>query len=337
MIAVVIPNWNGADFIVQCLTSLKKQSQSHHVIVVDNGSVDESKKLIRDQFPDVEILELDRNYGFAGGVNRGIERALEQKFEYIALFNNDAVASQHWLEQLLAAIETDNKVGVVTSQFLSLNGKTIDSTGDFYSIWGLPFPRDRGEAASDDKTETEPVFGASGGASLYRAELFSDIGTFDEDFFAYFEDVDLSFRARLAGWQILYQPAAIVYHHIGGTSSKVSGLARYHSVKNMYLLYTKDMPSPLYWRYLILFWIAMMLVAFNSLRTRQIKPQIKGMAMALVMFPKMLAKRRQIQKGRKVSPSVIDDLLYHALPPTQIKTIRRFAKIPGLRNKVKPQ
>ncbi len=335
-VAVVIPNWNGDDFLAQCLTSLAKQSyRDFDTIVVDNGSVDGSKKILAEQFPDVRVIELDRNYGFAGGVNRGIQPAIDEGYWAIALFNNDAVAHEHWLAELVKGLEGDDKVGFVTSRFLSLNGKTVDSTGDFYSIWGLPFPRDRGEPSPTEPGQPQPVFGASGGASLYRAGLFRQIGLFDEDFFAYFEDIDLSFRARLAGWQALYIPTAVVYHHIGGTSSRVSGLARFHSTKNMYFVYTKNMPGKLYWKYLGLFWLGMSLVGFNSLRTGQIKPQLKAWAVALVMFPKMLAKRRHIQAKRTVSIEEIDQLLYHALPPTQIKTIRRFARIPGLKKFVK--
>lgn len=328
MIAVVVPNWNGADFIVPCLRSLQQQTYPDYtIVVVDNGSVDESKDIIRDQFSDVILIELDRNHGFAGGVNQGIRYALDNHFWGIALFNNDAEADKNWLKELVLAAKSDQKIAAVTSQFLSINGKTIDSIGDYYSIWGLPFPKGRG-MPRQDSTKLEEVFGASGGASLYRADLFRTIGLFDEDFFAYYEDIDVSFRARLAGWKILYQPKAIAYHHIGGTSSKMSGFARYHSIKNMFFVYTKDMPARLFWRYLPRFWIAVSLVAYNSLRQKQSTAMLRGWLWALIFFPKMLIKRWGIQSRRRASAMEIDQWLYHALPPTQIKTLQAFSKFP---------
>lgn len=330
MIAIVVPNWNGADFIEPCLRSLEAQSYDQFdIVVVDNGSTDQSKAIIKSKFPKLKLIELKKNYGFAGGVNRGISYALEGNYTAVALFNNDAVADKDWLKYLAAALEADPKAGAVTSQFLSLDGQTIDSIGDYYSAWGLPFPKGRGQPRQDSR-EVMEVFGASGGASLYRSDLFRDIGRFDEDFFAYYEDVDLSFRARLRGWKVLYQPAAVAFHHIGGTSSRISGFSRYHSVKNIFYVYTKNMPGWLYWRYLVRFWLVVGLVAFNSLRQGQTKPMLKGWLVAAAHFPKMLTKRWQIQHHRLLSTNEIDQLLYHSLPPTQIKAIKAFAKIPIL-------
>ncbi|HSX14785.1 MAG TPA: glycosyltransferase family 2 protein [Candidatus Saccharimonadales bacterium] len=332
MIAIIVPNWNGADFLEPCLKSLLQMDHNDfEVVVVDNGSVDASKDIIKQQFPQVTLIELDKNYGFAGGVNAGIKYALNKKAWAVALFNNDAVADKDWLRRLEETLRHSNLAAAVTSQFLNIDGKTIDSIGDYYSVWGLPFPKGRGQARQSDAKVLE-VFGASGGASLYLAEALQDIGLFDEDFFAYYEDVDLSFRARLRGWKIYYQPAAIAFHHIGGTSSKLSGFSRYHSVKNLYFVYTKDMPTRLYWKYLFRFWIAMVLVAFNSVRNRQAWPMFKGSLMALLLFPKMVLKRFQIQHHRTISAKEIDALLYHSLPPTQVKAIRAFGKLPLISN-----
>lgn len=334
-VAIVIPNWNGIDFIEACLRSLVHQTdQNYQVLVVDNGSVDGSKDLIRQKFPQMRLIELDRNYGFAGGVNRGIKVALKEDFDAIALFNNDAVADKGWLEALVAAMKPG--VGIVTSRFVTLDGKQIDSTGDFYSTWGLPFPRGRDEPNQPTRySKLEPVFGGSGGASLYNSAMLAEIGLLDEDFFAYYEDIDLSFRAQLAGWGVIYQPKAVAYHHVGGTSSKVTGLSRYHSVKNLFFVYTKNMPGRLYWKYLPRFWIAMSLVAFNSLRTGRAGTLPKSWAVAAWRFPKMVTKRWQIQHRRKVSVAQIDQLLYQSLPPTQIKAIKAFSRLPLIHRWVK--
>lgn len=330
MIAVVVPNWNGAEFLKECLKSLQGQTyKDFEVVVVDNGSVDGSKELIAGDFPQAKLIELERNYGFAGGVNRGIRYALDHDMWGVALFNNDAVADKDWLRHLVETIEPHKKVGAVASQFLSLDGETIDSIGDYYSVWGLPFPKGRGLPRQHSTAVTE-VFSASGGASLYRSELFRDIGLFDEDFFAYYEDIDISFRARLAGWKVLYQPSAVAYHHIGGTSSKHSGFSRYHSIKNMFFVYAKNMPGWLFWKYLVRFWIVAGLVAFNSVRNKQTVPMLKAWGVAGLYWPKMLVKRWSIQHKRRVSASEIDRMLYHSLPPTQVKTIRAFGKLPIL-------
>ncbi len=129
-------------------------------------------------------------------------------FDYIGLFNNDAVADKDWLKNLTQVLDENSDTGIVTCKLVDANNQHLDSTGDIYTVWGLPFPRGRGEPVStkyDDKTD---IFAASGGASLYRTKMLEEIGLFDEDFFAYYEDVDLSFRAQLAGWKVKYAPTS---------------------------------------------------------------------------------------------------------------------------------
>ena len=138
---VVIPNWNGKDFISECLDSLTIQTyKDFEIIVVDNGSTDGSKELIKQKYPEVSLIELDKNYGFAGGVNAGIKKALAGGAKYIVLFNNDAVADKNWLKRLIEVVETNPLAGIITSKLLRLDKKTIDSAGEFYSIWGRAFP-----------------------------------------------------------------------------------------------------------------------------------------------------------------------------------------------------
>lgn len=328
MIVIIIPNWNGLDFIADCLASLEDQTMRSEIIVADNGSTDGSLELIKRDFPKVTIVELGTNHGFAGGVNAGIQAAIKRGAKSVALFNNDAVADPDWLKQLQSSLDSHHQAGIVTSKIITMDGSALDSTGDFYSRWGLPFPRGRGETNTGKYDQPEMVFGASGGASLYRVAMLEAIGLFDEDFFAYYEDTDLSFRAQLAGWEVWYEPKALARHHIGGTSTKVAGLARFHSMKNLYYVYTKNMPGWLYWKYLPRFWFTMILVSVNSLRTGQIKPQLKAWGVALTKFPRMLAKRRRVQSLRTVDAKTIDAILYHGLPPTQQKTIQQLAHFP---------
>ena len=208
-VAVIVPNWNGADRLPACIRSLAAQDHPRfEIIVVENGSTDGSRAVLDEMVAEVApvtltVLHNDTNLGFAGGVNRGVRHAMDFGFDAIAMFNNDAVADRHWLRHLVAELDARPEVSIVTGRLLMADGRTVDSTGDFYTTWGLAFPRDR-DQPSEPVRPSGYVFGASGGASLFRSSLFDDIGLLDEHFFAYFEDVDLSFRAQLAGHRIYY-------------------------------------------------------------------------------------------------------------------------------------
>src|SRR3990167_4648145 len=145
-VSVVIPNWNGAKFLRVCLDSLHKQSLKADIIVVDNGSVDESLELLSHSYPEVKVVALSKNRGFAGGVNVGIKQAVADGADFVALLNNDAVADQKWLGHLVKFLNSHPQAGIVTSKILTADGKRLDSTGDIYTVWGLPYPRGRGEA-----------------------------------------------------------------------------------------------------------------------------------------------------------------------------------------------
>lgn len=312
---VVIPNWNGADMITHCLRSLERQSVKHRVVVVENGSSDDSVSIIRKEFPEVTLLEFPDNAGFAGGVNRGIRFALEQGAKYIALFNNDAVADKDWLKSLVTEAKNHPEAGIITGKLLRTDKKHLDSTGDFYTIWGLPFPRGRNQQDKGWYDEAEEVFGASGGASLYRAKMLEEIGLFDEDFFAYYEDVDVSFRAQMAGWKVRYVPAALAYHGVGGTSSKMGDFARHHSAKNFLLLYARNMPTKLYWKYLPLFALQFGRMCLTSIARRKLSVFLKGSWAAIRMHGKTRIVRKKNLALQKVDTNYIDSILTHSRPP----------------------
>lgn len=312
---VVVPNWNGADMLAGCLKSLEEQSEEAQIIVVDNGSEDESVSLVKKRFPKVRLLEFPDNAGFAGGVNRGIKYALEQGAVYIALFNNDAVADRDWLRNLLGEAGDHPEAGIITGKLLRTDEKHIDSTGDFYTMWGLPFPRGRNQKDAGQYDKAEEVFGGSGGASLYRAELFKHIGLFDEDFFAYYEDVDLSFRAQMAGWKVRYTPKAVAYHGVGGTSSKMGDLARYHSAKNFLLLYARNMPTKLYFKYLPFFTLQLCRMAMTSIIRRKFGVFLRGSLAAVKLHFVTVKVRRANLAKQKVTTKYIDSILTHSRPP----------------------
>ena len=314
-IFIVIPNWNGADFIAPCLKSLKKQSINAQVVVVDNGSVDESVAIIESDFPEVHLIKLDHNTGFAGGVNTGINYALDEGAEFVALFNNDATAETDWLKNLVKAAEGHPEAGIVTGKFMRMDKKHIDSTGDCYSVWAMPFPRGRNQLDKGQYDTAEYVFSGTGGASLYRVSMFDEIGLFDEEFFAYYEDVDISFRAQLYGWKVWYEPRAAAYHHVSGTSSKLGNFSRYHATKNFYMLYAKNMPARLYWKYGLFFLIQAARLLAGSILLGHGLVHIKGIVKAFANSPHITRERLRNQRGRKVSAKEIDALLYKHRPP----------------------
>src|ERR1700721_548667 len=170
-VSVVIPNWNGKNCIGDCIDSLLNQSLKPHIIVVENGSTDGSLEYLKKTYPQIEILVNEHNLGFAGGVNKGIKRSIKKSDDYVALLNNDAIADEKLLEELIGCLKKHPKVGIATSKILDSTGKTMDSTGDFYTIWGLPYPRGRDEPVSEKYDNETSVFAGSGGASIYRTSM----------------------------------------------------------------------------------------------------------------------------------------------------------------------
>lgn len=314
-IVVVIPNWNGEVSLRACLDSLVSQSLRAHIIMVDNGSIDGSIALVEQHYPEVEIIRHDRNKGYAGGVNPGFRRALEMGADYVAPLNNDAVADKLWLETLVNYLDNHPAVGIATCKVTSADGRHLDSTGDYYTNWGLPYPRGRGEENSPKYDALPDVFGASGAASLYRVKMLAEIGLLDEDFFAYYEDVDLSFRAQLAGWKVAYVPQSIVYHELSVTASRVRGFFTYQTIKNLPWLLWKNVPAPLLFSVLPRFTLAHTLFVGRAVLRGHAWYALKALAVCFCLFPKKLVERHQIQSHRKVTPDYIWSIITHDLPP----------------------
>jgi GT2 family glycosyltransferase len=329
-VAVVILNWNGIKDTISCLDSLITQTYSNYnIVVIDNGSVDDSVTILREYIADhadntIELICNTKNLGFAGGVNTGIRWALDKKFDAVALFNNDAVADRDWLSCLVKGL-SDEEIGISTGLLLHEDGKTIDSTGDWYSKWGLPFPRSRGDNTVFAHNDGF-VFGASGGATLYRSKMLNDIGLFDEDFFAYYEDADMSFRAQLAGWKVNYTSDAIAYHKQGATSKKIPGFAVYQTFKNLPILFLKNVPSGLLLSIGVRFYFAYLLMYINTFTHKTGWTATKGVFRALTLTIKALKQRYAIQHNKRVTTDYIKGILWDDLPPDQTG-LRKVRKI----------
>ena len=314
-IATIVPNWNGEDYLPTCIDSLLAQSLNHTIIIVENGSVDKSDGILANYGDKITVLKQPKNLGFAGGVNVGIKYAIKNGADYVALFNNDAMADKNWLEELVKSIESNPKLGAVTSKFMRLDKTRLDSTGDFYTWHGLPFPRGRNEIDNNQYDNKNEIFAASGGASIFNLKMFKEVGLFDEDFFAYYEDIDLGFRMQLAGWRVTYCPTAIAYHHVSGTGSKISGFGIYQTSTNFWYTFMKNMPGWLFFKYIPLacYWYARMFAA-RFIRGDLI-PFTKGFIRALWFTPRTILKRRLVQKTKQVSNNYIDSIIIHGKAP----------------------
>jgi GT2 family glycosyltransferase len=334
-VGVVIPNWNGADELRPCLDSLLKQSTKAHIIVVDNGSVDDSVAIIEKEYPMVELVRHTINKGYAGGVNPGFRLALEREYDYIAPFNNDAIADKNWLKHLVEALESKPDYGIATCKLLGADGGHLDSTGDYYTSWGLPYPRGRDETDTDTYDGQTEVFGASGGASLYRVTTLREVGLLDEDFFAYYEDVDLSFRAQWAGWKVTYVPASRVYHATSTTGNRmVKGFFTYQTMKNLPMLLWKNIPAGLLPTVLLRFTLVYLSFFAAAAQRHQLGFAFRGAGRALLWWPKKHGERRHIMRTAKASETYIRSIITYDLPPNakRLRALRsRWHKLIGKR------
>ena len=328
-VLIVVLNWNGIQDTEKCLESLLNQSyQNFKILVVDNGSVDNSLTTLREieaKRDNITVISNPKNKGFAGGVNTGINYAIEQSFDAVALFNNDAEAGKEWLNELVKGLKQKD-TSIATGLLLHEDGKTIDSTGDYYSIWGMPFPRNRGDKASE-APNSGFVFSGSGGASLYKTDLFKEIGLFDESFFAYYEDLDISFRTQLAGYKVYFTNKAIAYHKQGATSKKIPGFTIYQTFKNIPLLFTKNVPAGLLLPIGIRFVLLYVLIFGNAVKHGAGIPALKGWLASIGYFwTRSLWLRINIQRHRKASTNYINSIILHDLPPDQTG-MRKFRKL----------
>lgn len=312
-VLAVIPNWNADELLTECLKALASQTVECDLFVVDNGSTDNSVDVIK-KYTEKYRLN-DRNMGFTGGVNPGLEFAIKEGYDYVLLINNDAVADKKLVGELSRAIASDKRLGIATSKILMTQGNKIDSTGEFMSVWGLPFSRGRGRKDTGQFDNKTDVFGASGGASLYRVDMLKEVGIMDDDFFAYYEDVDLSYRAQLAGWLAVYEPGAIVRHEVGATSGRMKGFTTQMTLKNLPWLVIKNTPTKYILKVLPRFTLAYGLFVIKALLKMQFREVFLGVGKMLWLMPKKLVQRYRIQTSRKVSADYMWSILHHDLPP----------------------
>ena len=309
LVSVIIPNWNGAHHLPACLESLRRQTlREFEVIVADNGSVDGSLELLTRDYPEVRVLDLGENLGFAGACNAGIRAA---GGTLIVLLNNDAEAEPRWLSEVVAVFQRHPEAGLVASKMLLFDRRdTFHTAGDFYRLDGIPGNRGVWQKDKGQYDREEPVFSACGGSAAYRRTMLDQVGLLDEDFFFSCEDVDLAWRAQLAGWQCIYAPRAVVYHKLSATGGGVT--ASFHDGRNFIYLLAKDYPGDLWrthWRAVVRAQLRLARKAIRAWRGAAARARLRGMLAGLVGLPRMVRKRRTVQRSRTVDRSYIESIL----------------------------
>lgn len=239
---VVIPNYNGIEYLKACLNSLREcRPQDFATIVVDNGSSDGSAECVLTEFPEVQLIPLDTNTGFAAAVNRGIEAAAS---DYVILLNNDTTVDKGFVKALEQALDTDSKIFSASAKMVDMkNPEIIDGAGDYYCALGWGFAYGKGKAVADNCKLSRRIFSACAGAAIYRRDVLVEIGLFDEAHFAYLEDVDVGYRALINGYKNVYEPEAVVLHAGSGSSgSRYNEFKINLSSRNSVYLIWKNMP-----------------------------------------------------------------------------------------------
>jgi GT2 family glycosyltransferase len=309
LVSIVIPHWNGAQHLPTCLESLRAQTYPRvEVIVADNGSSDGSLALLSRDYPGVRVLALGENLGFTGACNAGMRAA---QGDFVALLNNDTETDPHWMAEIVAAFERHPEAGLVASKMLLFDRRdTFHTAGDFYRVNGTPGNRGVWQKDEGQYDREETVFSACGGSAAYRREMLDQVGLLDNDFFYSCEDLDLAWRAQLAGWRCIYAPRAIVYHKLMATGGGAT--SSFHDGRNFIYLLAKDYPGDLWrahWRAILRTQLRITAEALRAWRGAAARARLRGQLAGLLTIPRMLRKRREVQRSRIVSRSYLESIL----------------------------
>ncbi|KAA3658853.1 MAG: glycosyltransferase family 2 protein [Chloroflexi bacterium] len=296
---VIIVNWNGRSWLQQCLPPLAAQTvKNFDILVVDNGSTDDSIMWLARNWPDIIVLPLEKNLGFAAANNIGI-RATDSPL--VALLNNDTLVDEGWLEALVTAVSPP-QTGMVASQIVRWNQPhLLDSAGIQVDRAGIAWNRGWGQPIELAAAPC-PVFGPSGAAALYRRDMLDEIGLFDEDYFAYYEDVDLAWRAQRAGWTCHYAPDARVRHWHSATANKTPHYKNFLNGRNKLWTIMKNYDWPaLFWAAPIIIAYDVMATVYQTVNSRNLSP-LRGRWQAVRAAKQMINKRQPARQKAPFSP-----------------------------------
>lgn len=300
-VSVVVINWNAGSLLERCVAALSQQTHSpNRIIVVDNASSDDSLTPIEKRYGDIEIVRLQSNIGFAAANNHAI--AMLEDSDWVALVNPDAFPTPDWLEEMLRAARENPDYAFFGCRLVRAGDQDIlDGTGDIYHVGGLAWRRDHGSYARTVMRDNEEIFTPCAAAAIYRRDALKTVNGFDESFFCYFEDIDLGFRLRLAGYRCLYVSSAVVYHQGSGTTEMRSDFSVYHGHRNLVWTYVKNMPAVMFWLYLPQhLWLNIVTIAWYVVNGRALTI-LAAKRDALLGLPKVWTRRQAIQRQKKVS------------------------------------
>jgi GT2 family glycosyltransferase len=309
LLSAIIPNWNGLPYLPACLEALRRQTYPHlEVILVDNASTDHSTAWVEQHHPEVAIIRLEHNRGLTGAINRGITAA---QGAVIAPLNNDTEVAPTWAQALVAALAAHPQAGMAASKLLLFDRRdTLHSAGDACRVDGIPVNRGVWQKDEGQFDRDEYIWGGCGGAVAYRRAMLDDIGLFDEDLFMYCEDVDLNWRAQLAGYRCVFAPQAIVYHHLSATGGGIT--ASYYTGRNTLWVLAKNYPGPLlrrYWWPILRAQLGITRDALNAWHGAAARARLRGQLAGWLGIPGCLRKRRAIQAARRVPLEAIERML----------------------------
>lgn len=310
MISIIIPHWNGKHHLDACLHSLRRQTlQSFEIILVDNGSSDGSQDYVKQNFPEVRLIELGENQGFTGACIAGYKAA---KGDFIVLLNNDTEVDPQWLEKTMESFTRQPLAGAVVGKILLFDQRdTLHTAGDFYRLNGLPGNRGVWQKDAGQYDKEEMVFSGCGAAVAYRRTALDEVGFLDRDLYFSCEDVDLGWRLNLAGWQTVYTPSAMVYHKVKASGGS-GAIASYHDGRNFLWVIWKNYPTSLLRRNWLHIGRAQWQITREALkhwRGEAARARLRGQLAGLLGFFKMWPKRRRIQAARRLSDADLTERL----------------------------
>lgn len=311
-ISVIILNWNGKQFLEDCLGAIRRQTfRDFETILVDNGSTDGSVEYLRTHFPGVKLLALPDNLGFTGGNIAGYAQA---SGDLVVLLNNDTEAHPSWLEEMHRASQAYPDAGSFASKMMYFDERNrVENCGFDMGIAGATVDLGRDEPDGPMWAQARKVFGGSGGAVAYRRKMLHEIGFLDPDFFMTYEDADLSFRAQLQGYGCVYVPGAIVYHRYRATNRKTPSRQVFYSQRNIEFVYLKNMPLSLILQSALQRLLYEIGAAIYFSKEGTGSAFFRAKLDVLKCLPSILRKRRIIQKRRTMTNSQMRTILRKSL------------------------
>jgi GT2 family glycosyltransferase len=314
LLTVAIATYEGRSLLEIALPSLAGQSfRDFRVVVVDNASEDDTVDWLRERWPEVEVVVHKRNLGVTASLNTCLRMS---PTPLVGLFNNDIELDPSCLQELVGAMQEHPEAGWACAKLLDFHQRdVVDGAGDVFSWLASAERRGHGQRDRGQYDEPRAIFGACGAAAVYRRSAVEDVGPFDEDFFAIYEDVDWDLRAHLAGFDCRYVPSAVVYHMGGATiGSGLTDFACYQQWRNTLWIIAKDLPADALLRHAPQLLLGQLIVLAMAVRDRRLGVWLRAWRDGLRAMPNVMRKRREVQARRRVELSALEAVIEGGAP-----------------------